>query len=33
MKEILEFTIALILVCVAAYISYKIGCKDTHIDV
>lgn len=33
MKEVFEFSIALALVFLAAYISYKIGSKDTHIDV
>jgi len=33
MKEIFEFSVALILVCIAAYLSYKIGSRNNHIDV
>ena len=32
MKEIFEFSVALILVCMAAYLSYKIGIRNNHID-
>jgi hypothetical protein len=32
MKEIFEFYVALMLVCITAYISYKIGIRSNHID-
>jgi len=32
MKEIFEFYVALMLVCMAAYLSYKIVSRNNHIS-